>query len=446
MEISELIRQNPWWLGKEKVGEDEDFVKWEKSEIKWYPKLLDTIPLEAFSLNFIFGPRQVGKTTALKLLIDKLLASGGDKDSIFYFRCDKLKDFHELEDVLTAYFSYRDSKKIVGSVIMLDEITYPDEWYRTIKFYIDTGAFKNDVLVLTGSLSMYVKGEVETFPGRRGKGKDVIFYPLSFREFIGVAKKGLYEKLPAIKQLDGRAMDKIKTILQYKDEIDKLFEVYIRSGGFPLTIKDTMSRGKISDQTVDVYVSSIKGDLLKTGYDPDIAKEVIKSLIEREPSTISWLSVAKATSIKSHSTVYSYINMLEKLFFLKIFYFIDPSDNSINLNKEKKVHLLDPSLFFIFSSWSMAKMPEKSVEIETIVASHLARAFDAFYWKGSHEIDVVARTNGKLTGVEVKWTDDFLPRRISIGKMKEVFYLSKSVFDADSRTIPVTMFLSCFDV
>jgi predicted AAA+ superfamily ATPase len=29
------------------------------------------------------------------------------------------------------------------------------------------GHFKNDVPVLTGSLSMFVKGEVETFPGRR---------------------------------------------------------------------------------------------------------------------------------------------------------------------------------------------------------------------------------------------------------------------------------------
>jgi predicted AAA+ superfamily ATPase len=67
--------------------------------------------------------------------------------------------------------SLENLKNISGSFIFLDEITFPKEWFRTIKYYIDVGEFRNDVLVLTGSLSMYLKKEVELFPGRRGLEK-----------------------------------------------------------------------------------------------------------------------------------------------------------------------------------------------------------------------------------------------------------------------------------
>lgn len=143
----------------------------ERGKIKWIPLCIDEISLKPFSLNFVFGPRQVGKTTLLKLLIKKLLEQGIEKERIFYFRCDKLADYKELDEVLKTYFEFRKSKNISGSFIFLDEITFPKEWFRTIKYYIDVGEFRNDVLVLTGSLSMYLKKEVELFPGRRGLEK-----------------------------------------------------------------------------------------------------------------------------------------------------------------------------------------------------------------------------------------------------------------------------------
>ena len=36
------------------------------SKIKWVPEIINDVSLEPFSLNFIFGPRQVGKTTLIK--------------------------------------------------------------------------------------------------------------------------------------------------------------------------------------------------------------------------------------------------------------------------------------------------------------------------------------------------------------------------------------------
>jgi predicted AAA+ superfamily ATPase len=83
----------------------------ERGKIKWIPLCIDEISLKPFSLNFVFGPRQVGKTTLLKLLIKKLLEQGIEKERIFYFRCDKLADYKELDEVLKTYFEFRKSKK-----------------------------------------------------------------------------------------------------------------------------------------------------------------------------------------------------------------------------------------------------------------------------------------------------------------------------------------------
>ena len=80
---------------KEILEEDEDYMKWKGKQIKWVPEILKEIELRPFSLNFIFGPKQVGKTTAIKLLIKKLLDEGKRLESIFFFRCDEIKDYNQ---------------------------------------------------------------------------------------------------------------------------------------------------------------------------------------------------------------------------------------------------------------------------------------------------------------------------------------------------------------
>ncbi|WP_231136314.1 hypothetical protein [Acidianus ambivalens] len=70
---------NPWWISKERITEIEIYRKYEESEVKWVPDVIGKVSLSPYSLNFIFGPRQVGKSTALILLIKKLLDEGKNK-------------------------------------------------------------------------------------------------------------------------------------------------------------------------------------------------------------------------------------------------------------------------------------------------------------------------------------------------------------------------------
>jgi len=73
---------------------------------EWIPDFIGKIDLKRYSLNFILGPRQVGKTTSLKLLVKRLLDLGVDVERIFYFRCDKISDFKELDEIVSGYFGH----------------------------------------------------------------------------------------------------------------------------------------------------------------------------------------------------------------------------------------------------------------------------------------------------------------------------------------------------
>lgn len=435
-----LKEQNPWWDGR--IEEDKDYRRWKKSRIKWIPSLLDKIELKPFSLHFIFGPRQVGKTTMLKLLIKKLLDSKTKPERIFYFKCDKLENYKELDDVLNTYFKFRDSLGIESSFILLDEVTFPREWFRTIKFNIDTGKFEKDVLILTGSVSMYAKGEVETFPGRRGHGRNFYFYPLSFREFIKVFDQSLYKKLPLI---DVETIEECFKTFAYFDRIQDAWEKYLKCGGFPPAVKEFLEFGEIPEEVFDTYIDWLRGDLIKLKRNIERFKRFVNVLIEKIPSAFSLHSIAKDLDIKSHSLVGNYIDLLSQLFVAKVLYYINPNDMTVNFAKNRKIALIDPFFFKLFNRWTFSKIPEESVIVENIVASHLARNFEVFYWKNRSEIDVVIRIKDGLLGFESKYSSKPRIKKLKVGKLKKIVTLTKDYFDEDKLAVPVSVFLACFE-
>ena len=135
------LKNNPWWKGEE----DYTIAEWERMKERWFPEWVNKISLEPFSLNFIVGPRQVGKTTGIKLLIKKLVEEKSNKpERIFYFTCDLVVDLEHLKKIIDWYLSFKKANNIVSSFIFLDEVTSLREWWKIIKGYIDLGVFKND--------------------------------------------------------------------------------------------------------------------------------------------------------------------------------------------------------------------------------------------------------------------------------------------------------------
>ncbi|MGB9805870.1 MAG: DUF4143 domain-containing protein [Thermoproteota archaeon] len=194
----------------------------------------------------------------------------------------------------------------------------------------------------------------------------------------------------------------------------------------------------------NAYLSAFVYDLAKLKRSEAIAKRVLKATIEKLPSTVSLNSIAKEFEIKSHKTVFYYLDLFEKLFVVKNVYFAEPNKAIEVFYKERKIHLIDPFLYLVFSDWCLVNLPERSKIIESVVASHLARKFRIGYWKNGFEIDVVLLD--KLIGFEVKWSKKAEFHKRSVGKIKDFVYLTREEFNDFPLAVPVSIFLSCLEL
>ncbi|AWR98613.1 ATP-binding protein [Metallosphaera hakonensis] len=427
-----IEEQNPWWISKELILENEIYRRWYEAEVKWVPDVLDKISLEPFSLNLIFGPRQVGKSTALVLLVKRLLEKE-DPKSIFYFSCDMLSDYKELDQVLGEYMKLRERNRIKSAYVILDEVTFPREWFRTIKYRIDRGEFRNDVLVLSGSLSMRAKGEVESFPGRRGKGRTLIMYPLSFSRFVEV----MGVKLPR-GDLDhaSNAMD----FVEYRSTVKNLFEIYLDTGGFPNSVRDYLRTGKVNMNTFQDFISSITLDLNKLRRSETLFKAAVKGVINRTSSEFSYHTLSKE-GIGTVRTTISYLELMDKLFLLKSVMAMDPNSGEPVPRKERKFYFIDPFVYRAFSSWVMTQVPDQKRLAEAAVVSHLSRIYPTFYIKRNGEVDVVVREGERYKGFEVKYGKNV---RKFIGKVKDIVFLSRE--EIQDNMVPISLFLALLDL
>ncbi len=202
---------NPWWIDRSDIH----VRLWEQQQYKWISEWLNKISLEPFSLNFILGPRQVGKTTGVKLLIAKLLKRK-PPEAIIYINCGIFLDFTSLRKVIEKYLEFKIGKNR-NIIRFLDEVTSLNEWWKVIKVLIDSDEVLNDAITVTGSSSLKIKGDIELFLGRTGKGEVIEVLLLSFKQYIEVHGVRKYK-------------------LRY-DKVLRLFEKYLETKGFPSSVK-----------------------------------------------------------------------------------------------------------------------------------------------------------------------------------------------------------------
>jgi len=355
MYIKMLRDSNPWWNSDDWVSRDKNLVEYSSLRVKWIPEWIDRVSLEPFSLNFILGLRQVGKTTGLKILIKRLIVNI-DSNNIAYIDCDAFPDFLSLREAIESYL---DAVKADTRFIFLDEVTGLTEWWKAVKYLIDIGKLKDCVLTVTGSSSLRVKKDIELFPGRTGMGETIEVLPLSFKEYIEVFGIKKYK-------------------LEY-DRVLSLFKKYLETGGFPLTIN-----GLSSNHVLNALV----GELVRFGKSIEIAKEALSSLISKIPSALSFRAVAKGTSGYSYKTIQEYIEFMKNLYILDFAYLKE--GNRVLYRKEKKIFFRDPLLLNIFSAWSNTGYLYSAL-IENVVQEHLYRKFsEIYYYRNSYEIDCIA--------------------------------------------------------
>ncbi|WP_457555014.1 AAA family ATPase [Candidatus Pyrohabitans sp.] len=154
-------------------------------------------------------------------------------------------------------------------LIILDEITFVEEWWRAIKARIDRRVFKNDVLLITGSASLELVRRKEQFPGRRGSGRDFILHPLDFSR---------YAEIFGNLRLKRAKLEKLRRI-----------EGCMRANRI-------FSEPKLAARRL---AESRKGERYM--------KEVISYILQAMLSPVSWLGIARETSVSSPHTARAYV-------------------------------------------------------------------------------------------------------------------------------------------
>lgn len=354
--------------------------------------ILSQLPL-ASGIFSILGPRQVGKSTLLKLLARKAL-SRLSPASLAMVEGDALESWRELFSIASTFVDSLPVATFRGC-LLIDEITSIDQWHRAIKLLADQGKLDGVLVVYTGSSTTSLRAGGELFPGRRGRHRrtDFELHPASFRH--------LHERMS--------------------------FEDYLTIGGFPWAVNEYLRLGIVPDYVGEIYWGWIKGEFFKRGKSEHLLRHALHALSQRVGTGLSHHAFAREMGLASNETARQYVELLMECFAIVEVPWLDPNKGVIAPRKNRKYYPTDPFLFHLFrTAGAFSGLnpkeppdPEDAGKIaEGIVAHELFRlGSDVNYWAGTREIDFVApaflevKYQSRVTPQEFSWFEKTFPKR-----------------------------------
>ncbi len=384
--ISQMNFQNPWWVDKESIYGDEQV----KKALSGNPRFILPTPQESV---LVMGPRQVGKTTFLKTSILDLLEKGVEPAKILFFSCESLRGREQLVSLVHEYRTLVNPRE---AYIFLDEVTFVEEWNTALLHLFNAGYLRNSLVFVSGSSSVSLKKE--TLPGR--PLKKVVFYPLNFKVLYNLFHRKI--ELPPLNVLNVEEFYRNAIRLSpYLNELNRALLEYVKKGGF---LAANYAAGDPLNPLYETYKDAVLSDLAKLGREERIFREIAEKVVDFYASRISENTIAKETSIGSHNTVASYLELLQNLFVLRVFKKIE--NGRVNNKSFKKVYFTDPFIYRVIKRYTKGSGTIEDSEvtriIEGIVGEHLAREYEGTgytFFKGGREVDFVVNQ----IGVEVKW-------------------------------------------
>jgi hypothetical protein len=464
--LERLREQNPWWSDPSAINRDPALQELAEFPFQRPLSLLEELKIDRPIVYTLRGPRQVGKTTALKMLIQRLIGSGVPSTNVLYYSLD-------LEREPEAIVELVNRGRAIGAegrrYILLDEISSVPDWQRAVKYLRDNTSARNDFFVLTGSIASDIRRGAERLPGRRGPAADLdkILLPLSFSEFVAAVDRSLPKpevrlRPDSLISNPKEASEILERHLVFLPALDRHLEAYVRVGGFPAAVRDYLAEGtrEVTDATVRALWDIIAGDISRIGRDPAVAMKLLERLSISLGTPISWTQLAEAIGVASPATAEEYARALAEAFELLVVYCWDTSRATRAPKKGKKLYAVDPIILrFPERITYSTRLPDLSLLVENIAALALFRSAERelveafpvpqalFHWRSAagKEIDfLIGRAPAKLP-VEVKYQHsitgrDTLVIRQSFGRG---ILLSRNTLDFSGpvKIAPTALFL-----
>lgn len=353
------------------------------------------LPLNKQRIVTVTGVRRCGKSSLQHLTINRLLASGVDKEQILYIGFDDERlanmDVSDFDEILQAYRLMYPDRPLSSVYMFFDEIQIVKGWelfvLRVYKSYC-----KN--VYVTGSTAQMLSGEMSS--ALRGWPDEYTEYPLSFKEFIAFkgVKANRYTE-------EGAAL------------MANMFKSYLLTGGFP--------------QAVLANVETERVKLLQAYFNTMLFRDMIEHYnISASPSVVRYFLKRVFNNITKPSSVNNIYNDLKsqglKLSKDSLYQWLDYACNIFLLHKvpkySKSIIKQSTSLskyyvvdFALAKSVLLPQSEEKGKALENAVYMHLARHLNEneqiYYFNEGAECDfVIANDEGVKELIQVCWELD----------------------------------------
>ena len=357
-----------------------------------------------FKVVLVTGPRQVGKTTMMKKLMD------GTK-----------RKYVSLDDMALRDLAKNDPKTFIdiySPPVFIDEVQYAPELFSYVKIQVDNRQQPGDYWMSGSQVFRLMRGISESLAGRVGL---LDLFPLSQNEIYN--KKKCIPLSLGFESLAQRA-EGIPTATP----IDIFTRIY--NGGMPqIIVEGTDSRDRFYESYVRTYLERDVRDLSGS---IDVLKfhRFMVAVAARTAQLVNFKSIADDADI-DQVTVKGWLNILETLGL--VFYLHPYSNNLLKRNlKSPKLYFYDCGLVAYLARWNgieaLMNGAQSGALLENFVVSEVAKGYfnsgrtphlNYFRTKDNKEIDLLWEENGTLYPIEIKKTSSPDMRMTRVFKLLE---------------------------
>ena len=421
---------NPWWEDPAWETRDLHLRRLAAAPVQLpSPAFVAAVDLHRPGIHVVRGPRQVGKSTGLKLLVRRALA-GSPAPKVTYVTLDLLED----QPITEVAATIARAKALTGTgpgLLLLDEVTAVPRWARALKALWDDGTVADDVIVCTGSSALdLATGGVESLPGRRGAGQDFLVLPASFASFARAtdplvrASPGL-DVQGLVSPSGGALLREAQTMAP---RLAQALERYLVFGGLPAAVADAIEGQRAPrEETLRVMWDAVEREVLRKGASGVALAALLERVVRSLGSKTSWASLAREMDVPlggrrgspDHRSVSDYVAFLARSYALVVLYFWKPASDSRDLSRDKKLYLGDPLLHTATRAHTPGLALDVAAAVENAVALALLRRYDpppsqgagyaaparVHVWQSARgrEIDFACGRKGAMHLVEVKY-------------------------------------------